>query len=616
MVIIVFCALLLLSARVTSIYKKNICDVMTMSFAGCLMVMYVFAFFRLLPGIYLVGAAVIIYCLIRGGVKTLKVLADPNVIFLIISLALVGICTSDLVFTWWDDINFWSSDAKAMYFLGGFPGKYGNVSPEFGDYPPLTSLTKWLFLQLSPGQYKENLQFLGYFALNAIFLLPLPGKIKNYIDSRDYGVYVKTVLSAVSFLAVMLLPGVFNGIIYFGTPADISMAIIYGALLLAIMDDAGHGKLFYYGRIALYVSVLLLSKSVGFEWALFALIFYFIMANRDKWILLPIACGGASLGSWLLFCLVNRRVAKLTGAGIRMATSGTYRPPENTGDKMKFFFEGFALQPMHADKNLTFDLSMGAVVVIIFAFIALLYYGNILGKRETKKIFLFTLLTGALSFGIVFLAHISIFQTEEQYLDAYAMAVSIARYCAPFALGTTILLSGVLFMRLTGRREKKYRYVFALFLAAIFLTADYSGVYRHLVGHGATAAEDMAYVEDMVGPDGRQLADTVTAGKDLWGKRVVVMRDGHQYYWVHNAYISKAASPVALVYDTFLAEADNPASVTGKILDSHASYIYIEDDGMLSKDLFEPLMADGAQLKSRKVYRVLLEDGGVRLLDR
>ena len=53
-------------------------------------------------------------------------------------------------------------------------------------------------------------------------------------------------------------------------------------------------------------------------------------------------------------------------------------------DKMKFFFEGFLKQPMHADRNLTLDLSTAAAVILIFMGIFLFYNRNILGKNETK----------------------------------------------------------------------------------------------------------------------------------------------------------------------------------------------------------------------------------------
>ena len=606
--------LLLLSGRIAHVYKKNILDSITLCFSGLLMVMYVLAFFRGLKATCVFGALAIVYVLVRAFIDArassssfekellaiLKDIFDPMVICLVLFAAGVLFATSDKVFTWWDDINFWSSDAKALFFINGFPGKYGNVSPEFGDYPPVTSLAKWLFLQLSPSKYRESLQFTGYFALNAVFLLPLLSIIKSCIDDLDVNKAFGIALKVAFFAAVMMLPGVFNGIIFYGTPADITMDIVYGVLLLAIYDQSAHGKAFYYTRIGLFTAVLLLTKSIGFEWGLFALVFYLVIARKEKEIFLSVLGGGLGLGSWLMFCLINRRVAKLTGAGIQMATSGKYSAPDNTMEKMKFFFEGFWQQPMHADHNLTFDLSTGAAVVLIFAAIFLLYYRNILGKNETRKIALFTLVTGILSYGIVFLAHISIFQTEDQYLDAYAMAVSISRYCAPFTLGTAILLLGILFNRLRTKGRKQIMMAGAAALLLIFLTTDYAGMYKYLAGYRETLSEDKAYLEDMVGDDGRKLVEAVS-GREYYGKRILVLRDGHSYYWVHNAYISKDASPAALVYDSFMTEADTADSMRQKIKDSHASYIYVEDNEGTAFELFSELLSD-KEFEPGKVY--------------
>ena len=600
-------ALLLFSARISRVYKENILDTAAVSFAGLLMLMYLLSFFRGLKALTVISILVALYVVFRmftdaragkiSFAKELaeygKVLAEPGLILAVVCTAVVGVLTKNQVFTWWDDINFWSSDAKQIFYLDGFSGKYGNVSPEFGDYPPITSLAKWLFLQLGGGEYIESLQFLGYFALGLIFLLPMLAKVTEAIKASRIGKYSKVLLQIIAFVCVALFPGVFNGIIYYGTPADITMAIVYGALLLAIYDSYGHGKAFYFARIGLYTAVLLLTKSVGFEWAIFALIFYMVVANRDKLMWLPVLFAGVSYGSWLLFCFVNRRVAKLTGAGIRMATSGTYTAPDNTYDKMRYFAEGFMFQPMHSDYNPTVDLSTGAVVLLIFGALIGMYYLCILGKSEFKKTALFTLITGILAYALVFMAHISLFQTEDQYLDAYAMGISIARYCAPFTLGSAYLIIGLGFNRLKAGNVKKKLLVFGAACALfVILCADYSGVYKYLRGYRDQLAENTAYVSDMVGDDGKELVSAVS-DKAYWGKRVLVLRDGHEYYWVHNTYISKEASPVALVYDTFLLEEDSADTIRQKLIDSHASYFYVEDKDGTAKELFSDTVSDG-----------------------
>ncbi|WP_143015145.1 hypothetical protein [Butyrivibrio sp. INlla18] len=535
-----------------------------------------------------------------------KTLLDPTNVLLVATLILVTVMTSATPFTWWDDINFWSSDAKQLFFMNGFPGKYGNVSPEFGDYPPVTSIFKWLFLQLGMGEYRESLQFAGYFALNALFLMPLFGRIKK--------TRLGAVVNVLGFAVVVMLPGVFNGIIYYGTPADITMGIIYGVLLLTMLEGKDGSDSLLYVKIAAFTAVLFLTKSVGIEWAVFALIFYILICKKDKKIFAAAAFSGITYGSWLIFCLINRRVAKLTGAGLKMATSGNYTAPQNAADKARFFVEGFLTMPMHADRNLTLDISVCAGVVILFAFLFVLSYKKIMDASETKKVGIFLLITGIITYGIIFLAHISIFQTEDQYLDAYAMAVSMGRYGFPFLFGGYYLLMGALFSRLDEAQEKRFKMVAVIAtFAFVLLTADYAGIYKHLNGYRKDVSKNKAYNQDMVGDDGRIIVDKVLADKSLWGKRVLVIRDGHTYHWVHDTYISKEASPVALVYDSFKAEEDNSDTMMQKIISDHASYIYVEDEEKLSEELFAPLMSDGQEFEPGIIYEVNWNNGGILL---
>nr|MCR4757374.1 hypothetical protein [Butyrivibrio sp.] len=304
---VTFIALFLGSALISIRYKQILGDAIALCTAGLILVLYVLAFFR---GMKLIGALAFLFCALFGAavfrmdkarrsdlLKELKkTLLDPTNGLLIAALILVTVMTSATPFTWWDDINFWSSDAKQLFFMNGFPSKYGNVSPEFGDYPPVTSIFKWFFLQLGMGEYRESLQFAGYFALNALFLMPLFGRIKK--------TGLGTVVNVLGFAVVMMLPGVFNGIIYYGTPADITMGIIYGVLLLTMLEGKDGSDPLLYAKIAAFTAVLFLTKSVGIEWAVFALIFYILICKKDKKIFAAAAFCSITYGSWLIFCLI------------------------------------------------------------------------------------------------------------------------------------------------------------------------------------------------------------------------------------------------------------------------------------------------------------------------
>nr|MCR5179051.1 hypothetical protein [Lachnospiraceae bacterium] len=475
------------------------------------------------------------------------------------------------------------------------------------------SIAKWIFLQLSPVTYRESLQFAGYFALNTVFLLPLHvflhklPPLKNRFLSCAAGIFF--------FLVLIMLPGVFDGFAFYGTPADVTMALVYGALLLAIWDREGHEKAFYYGRIALYVSILMLTKSVGVEWAVFALVFYLMTAKREKQILISVIAGGGFFACWPVFCLIRRRVAKLTGAGVKMVTSG-YSVPDDAGTRLGYFVDGAFTMPMHQDHNLTFDLPMAAALVVIFALVIIMAHKKLINRQEMKKLILFLLVTAIIAFGIIFAAHISIFRTEDQYLDAYAMAVSIARYGCPFTLGSAMLLTGIAFER-AGKAGNMCTsvIVFAASAAAILITADYTGMYRYLYGYRDSLDNDQAVIDEMIGDDGRQILEAVSE-KGYWGRRVLVFRDGTVNHRVHDTYISKAASPVALVYDDLVIPDDTFQTISDKIEASHAGYVLAENPESEAGALFEAFMDEGVTYTAGRVYNVLYTPQGVRLSER
>ncbi len=612
-------AIIVVSVFIAYRFDESICDALPVTGAMTVLTLYLLAMFREMKFIYIISAvitALSVWRIIRmkraenkdecGNGRALPEVLQPSFICFWIMTIGITLLTKDQIFTWWDDINFWSSDAKQIFFLNGFPGKYGNVSPEFGDYPPVTSLFKWIFLQISPGEYKEGLQFAGYYTLNAIFLMPLAGSF----DDKKFTLK-NSVIQIASTVLVYLIPGIVNGIIFYGTPADITMGIVYGALLYAVWDREGHRELFYYGRIALYTAVLLLTKSVGIEWALFAAVFFFVLnfadgeKGRVKKALLTFGTAFVFYFSWLLFCLMNRRVAKSTGLGIKMAT-GSYVVPGNALLKAKYFLLGMWTMPMHADHNITFDPSIGVILVIIFAALFAMCRKGIFDGKEKKKITVFMILTGLVTYGLIFFAHISLFQSEDQYLDAFAMTNSIARYGAPFVLGSMYLIMG-------AALRKRTSVMIPLIIASfILLTTDYQGTLYALYGYRDKLSTNRTYNSDMIDEGGAEFLMATGTEQQLWGHRVLNLRSDSFNHWVHDTYISKEASPVPVVYGT-LEKADNVDSLRDKIITSHAEYLYVEkvsgdDDAereRLARACFDKFMDEGMEFEYNRIYYIL-----------
>lgn len=612
--VVIIAAILLAAALISYYSSEDISDTLPITVCGMILLLYMLAFGRLLYAIDFISIAVLaVSAILIWRKKRIllpalgRILLQPYLIISIFLLIGITFCVREQIFTWWDDINFWSTDAKALYYLNGFPGKYGNVSPEFGDYPPVTSLFKWLFLHFSPKHYVQGLQFAGYYCLNIVLLMPLLRMLRK----RNIPV------QAAGSILLLFLPGIVNGVLFYGTCADVTMGIAYGALLWSIWDRNGHTANFYMARIALFASILSLTKSVGILWALSAFLFLFLIRGerRKRCLLLPAFIVLLTESSWAIFCLCNRRIAKLTSAGIHMAAGG-YHIPDNAVEKIGFFLKGFLFIPMHSDQNITLDLSSFAMLLILILVPILFIRTGICTTREGKKLSVFMLIMAFVIYGGIFAAHISIFQTEAQYLDAAAMALSLSRYGVPYTMGGLYLLTGIALSAAEQAGQevlpKKRRLIYICCAVFILLTADYRGMYSGLVGYRKLLGENRQHFEQMIDADGRIFLAKTKDNSVLWGKRVLYLRDSAQIHWVKDTYISNEAAPIALVYSDYNTS-DMTADQTGNlIMASHASYLYVDDvSGDTGSNL--GVYTEDGTFSCGEIYRIIQTNGSVRL---
>lgn len=231
------CAVLVCILWLAHYFKVSIVQILPVFVCALVLVLYGLAAARHLSWIDAVAVAVLILFAVwyisrpqeerkSFGRSCLNNVTQASFITAVFTLAAIAVCTSGKVVSWWDDINFWASDVKSLYFLDGFAGKYGNVSPEFGDYPPGAQLIKWWVLHLNPYAYKEGLAFVGYYIMNMVFLFPLLKKLKGW------NVPVMFLTAA----ALWMLPSIAEVYGYSGFCADLTMACIYGGFLLAVTE--------------------------------------------------------------------------------------------------------------------------------------------------------------------------------------------------------------------------------------------------------------------------------------------------------------------------------------------------------------------------------------------
>lgn len=547
----------------------------------------------------------------------------PSFITGILLLVVVAVCTSSKLVTWWDDFNFWAVDARALYFSDGFAGKYGNVAAAFGDYPPATQLIKWWFLHLNPQEFKEGLAFAGYYTMNLVFLLPLLKKEKGK------NVFILLFMAA----ALWLFPSVGEYFGYNGFCADLTMACIYGAFLYAVTDREVESEVFYYGRLALYLGVLVIVKSIGFVWTLFGLVFFLLYwrsgegreQNRDggkqavmrgllSMILLPAATGG----TWLLFCLLMRRVANSTTTAVKYMVTDEYGLSGYMGEYAAAFVRAFFGSPLHRDESLFINMTPFGCYLCICLLSLLFLKWKLLSGRMGRLVLGFCTVSGALFYGIIFLAHITIFAGETQYLETSGMILSIERYGAPFTIGTLLFLAHIW---LNGgsrlfESEKFPQFVrrygvqlcFILFVA---LTANYQIGYYGLVGY----RDDLEMHQD-------EREGYLDAQAEAFLNEIEILRTDHRarVYYIrgtetpgfHNVYTSYAAAPASVVYREAHPDREAMDWVFQEIRNSHASYLYADEPDAGAYTIFDGV-TQGEAFSCGMLYRIMDDGENIQL---
>ena len=592
-----------------------------------ILILYVLAMMHRLSwidGIALVGVAAFIVWIVsrpreyRKGFTAdcIKKMTQTSFAITILLMLVIAVCTLGKVVTWWDDINFWATDVKSLYYLGGFAGKYENVAPEFGDYPPAGQLFKWLFLHFDSRTFREGLAFVGYYTMNISFLLPLLRKLK--------GRNVPVILLMTA--ALWFLPSIAEVYGYEGFCADLTMACIYGSFLYAVTDKDTPSAIFYYGRLSLYLGVLVLVKSIGFVWALFGLAFFQLYqycecregrTPSDGWkrrtvsvVVLPVVTGG----SWMLFCLLMRRITRTTATAVKYMTTDEYGISGYTGEFAKAFIRAFIGSPLHKERSLAIDLTPLGFYMCICLIVILFYKLRILPGRTGKLVLGFSVVSGALFYLIIFLAHITIFATETQYLEASGMISSIERYGAPFTIGTLVFLMGVwtdgaepFFAehKVPGFVHRYGTYLCLILFVA--LTAGYRVGYDGLIGYHSDTADALAERADMIGEDEARFLDAISVLGREQGARVCYVRRGDVPRWVNNSYTSYEASPISVVYKSVNLD-DAPTDwMTEEIRSSHAAYLYAEETDADAGAVFDEIMQAGT-FSCGVLYRIV-DDG-------
>ena len=638
MAVVHILAFLLCLLMLSWFWKESIVEVLPMLICMLSLVLYVLAFLHHLSWIDGIAIGVIaafsVWFSSRKKEKRaafakvcLENMTQPSFIAALLLLLVAIFCTSQKAVTWWDDINFWATDVKSLYFLDGFAKKYGNVAPEFGDYPPGAQLIKWWFLHFDPVVFHEGLAFAGYYVMNLIFMLPLLKKIKG----KNIFLFLLMALS------LWFLPSIAEVYGYDGFCADLTMACIYGGYLYAVTDREGKPDSLYYARLALYLAVLVLVKSVGFIWAVFGLVFLAVyqwsvfhsadgktgkVPNKEK-IKSLLVCMAPFLsgGSWMLFCLLMRRVTKTTTTAVKYMTTDEYGISGYTGDFAKAFLKAFVSSPLHKEKSLVLDLTPLGFYIIVCALVIFFFHKNLMPKKQGKLVLWFTVISGAVFYAVIFLAHITIFATETQYLEASGMISSIERYGAPFTIGTLIFLANIWLERGGQIWEDSghvilRRYGSCLcFLTFIVLTAGWRTGFEGLIDYRGSVSAKLSERAEMIDEDAASFLQIIQILGMENSTRVCYIQRDDTPRWVKNSYTNMEASPVSVVYKSVNLDDAVTDWMAQEIRDSHASYLYVEETDADADSVFAPMMDEAAgSFRCGVLYRIEDDGGQMRLV--
>lgn len=624
MAIINIMAILVCILLLSYFWKESLVEVIPVIVCGLVLVLYVLGVLHHLSWIDGISTMCVIgFAAFLGsrqkeerieiGKACLEQVKKPSFITALLLVLVVSVCVSGKVVTWWDDVNFWATDVKSLFYLDGFAGKYGNVAPEFGDYPPGAQLIKWWFLHLNPQEFKEGLAFAGYYIMNLSFMLP----VLRRMEGRN--VFVMILMAG----ALWFLPSIAEVYGYDGFCADLTMACIYGGFLFAVTQKEGKKDSIYYTRLAMYLGVLVLIKSVGFIWAAFGLVFLCLYQKQQgehggwKRILAVFAVPLLTGGSWMLFCLLMRRVTKTTTTAVKYMTTDEYGFSGYTSDFAKAFIEAFLRSPLHKEKSVVIDMTPLGFYLCICLLVFFFYRKNLMPKKQGKLVLGYSVISGALFYGIIFIAHITIFATETQYLEAAGMISSIERYGAPFTIGTLLFLANIWMTYgehlFSGEKMSRFMKQYGTSLCLILfvaLTAGYQTGYHGLIGYRKAVSEQLQERAEMVDEDALLFLEELQVLGTRNSTRVCYIQRDDEPRWVKNSYTNMEASPISVVYKSLNLNDAQTDWMVQEIRASHAEYLYVEETTADAAAVFDAIIAEG-DFNCEVLYRI--EDDGAQM---
>ena len=108
--------------------KETMAEVFPVTACGLIFLLYILAYFRCLSWIDGVSIGIILLTIWRSFkatkedrkiwfYKSKKLMSHPVTIMVIVGATIVSLLVLGRIALWWDDVNFWATDVKSIFFI-------------------------------------------------------------------------------------------------------------------------------------------------------------------------------------------------------------------------------------------------------------------------------------------------------------------------------------------------------------------------------------------------------------------------------------------------------------------------------------------------------------------
>lgn len=438
-----FFILFITSVTLTIILKKRMEQVIPIAVLAVILIIYIMGLFDnlrlgvLIICISILAELIFIAVYLSKKINNLKTILSqiltPGLAIYIGLFVISIILSKGRIFEDYDEYNHWGIMIKNMFLYNSY-----GTNPEsivaFNDYPPLTSIFQYLFIQIK-GIYREDVIITAQNILYFSMIIPIT---KNITWKKDF----KQILLA--SMIILFVPMIFYANFYTNILVDGILGIAFSYTIYSSYREEEDIK-FQFLEIFCGITILMLTKTQGIGLAILAItiigssLFFERKKAKEKTkekikLLIIVIVGAVLLLSiWQIKVKQEKHRWDLTRI---YKIDTTEQNEEFTKAITKEFINAiFKVKCITERKVTTFS-----VIVGIFALIAVQYYKMEKQKKKRYGYYAISMLIGTILYLIAMLwMYCTIFDTDEALILA-----SFSRYIFTIVVADTMFFSFVL----------------------------------------------------------------------------------------------------------------------------------------------------------------------------